>query len=50
MESIKEYIAFISYNREDSDWAEWLQNKLEYYKLPTFVKEEHPELPVPAGR
>lgn len=31
-------IAFISYKREDEKWAKWLQNKLEYYKLPTKIK------------
>ena len=28
------YYAFISYKREDEEWAKWLQNKLEYFKLP----------------
>ena len=41
----EEYIAFISYRRTDSKWAEWIQNKLEFYKLPTFVKEEVPNAP-----
>ena len=27
------YYAFISYNREDEKWAQWLQHKLEHYKL-----------------
>ena len=31
----KKYIAFISYKREDEDWAKWLQDKLEHYKFPT---------------
>ena len=30
-----QYYAFISYKREDEEWAKWLQHKLEYYKLPT---------------
>lgn len=30
----KEYYAFISYKREDEQWAKWLQHKLEHYKLP----------------
>lgn len=41
----KEYLAFISYKHEDIKWAEWLQNKLEYYRLPAYVKEEYPDLP-----
>ena len=33
--TIKQYYAFISYKRDDQKWAEWLQEKLEHYKLPT---------------
>lgn len=33
------YLAFISYKREDESWAKWLQRKLEYYKLPTSIIE-----------
>lgn len=40
-----EYYAFISYKREDEKWAEWLQEKLEYYKLPTYIKEDRPDIP-----
>lgn len=40
-----EYFAFISYKREDEHWAKWLQRKLEYYKLPSSIKQERPELP-----
>lgn len=29
------YFAFISYKREDEQWARWLQQKLEHYKLPS---------------
>lgn len=39
------YYAFISYKREDEEWAEWLQNKLEYYRLPSYIKEEYPNTP-----
>lgn len=35
MGNTKQYYAFISYKREDETWAKWLQNKLEYYKLPS---------------
>ena len=29
----KKHFAFISYKREDEEWAKWLQHKLEHYKL-----------------
>lgn len=35
MDENKEYYAFISYKREDEEWAKWLQDKLEHYKFPT---------------
>ena len=31
----QEYVAFISYKREDQKWAIWLRNQLEHYKIPT---------------
>ena len=34
MEQKHTYYAFISYKREDESWAKWLQDKLEYFKLP----------------
>jgi len=40
-----EYFAFISYKREDEKWAKWLQRKLEYYKLPSSVRKDNPDLP-----
>lgn len=30
-----DYYAFISYKREDEEWAKWLQHKLEHYRLPS---------------
>ena len=30
----KKYFAFISYKREDEEWAKWFQNELENYHLP----------------
>ena len=39
------YLAFISYKREDEEWAKWLQHKLEHYKLPTSVRKANPSLP-----
>lgn len=35
MEQMKKYFAFISYKRDDEQWAKWLQHKLEHYKLPS---------------
>ena len=35
MDKGKRYFAFISYKREDEEWAKWLQHKLEHYKLPS---------------
>lgn len=37
-------IAFISYKREDEQWAKWLQKKLEHYKLPTEIRKQNPDL------
>lgn len=37
-------IAFISYKREDEEWAKWLQKKLEHYKLPTEIRKQNPDL------
>lgn len=34
MEHNKEYLAFISYKREDEDWAKWLAHELEHYHFP----------------
>lgn len=35
MEQGREFYAFISYKREDEEWAKWLQDKLEHYHFPT---------------
>lgn len=40
-----DYIAFISYAKEDERRARWLQRKLEHYHLPTRVREKRPDLP-----
>lgn len=37
-------IAFISYKREDEEWAKWLQKKLEHYKLPIEIRKQNPDL------
>ena len=41
----KHYIAFISYSTTDEKWAKWLWQKLEYYAVPSNLRQEHPELP-----
>ena len=43
--SEKHYFAFISYKREDEEWAKWLQHKLEHYKLPSNLngKSDYPK-------
>jgi len=35
-----QYYAFISYCREDRFWAEWLQSKIENYRIPKGVRVE----------
>lgn len=39
METNKQYkyFAFISYKREDEEWAIWMQHELEYYHLPALL-------------
>lgn len=39
-----EYIAFISYNRKDIKWASKLQRKIEFYKLPSIITREIPDI------
>jgi len=41
----KKYFAFISYQRRDSKWAEWLRRKLEHYRLPSNLRKQDPSLP-----
>lgn len=33
----KEYFAFISYQRQDEEWAKWLADQLEHYHLPLIL-------------
>ena len=40
-----QYFAFISYQRKDEDWAEWLQHQLEHYHLPANVAADNPDIP-----
>ena len=41
----KEYFAFISYQRKDEEWAEWLRHRLEHYHLPLSLRKKDPSLP-----
>ena len=41
----KEYFAFISYQRRDEKWAEWLRRKLEHYRLPSRLRKQDSSLP-----
>jgi len=45
MEESRKYFAFISYQRQDEEWADWLQHQLEHYHLPANIVSDHPELP-----
>ena len=45
MNQEKEYFAFISYQRHDEKWADWLRNKLEHYRLPSNLRRENTSLP-----
>ena len=41
-----QYYAFISYSHADTQWAEWLQKKLESYRIPsTLCKESEGRIP-----
>ena len=46
------YFAFISYKREDEEWAIWLQHELEYYHLPALLngREDLPKVFRPVFR
>ena len=39
MEKQYKYYAFISYKREDEEWAKWFQNELANYHLPSKLDE-----------
>lgn len=41
----KEYFAFISYQRNDEEWADRLRKKLEHYRLPSSVRKQDASLP-----
>lgn len=42
--SKKDYLAFISYKRDDEDMAVWLQEAIESFKLPAELIIDNPEL------
>lgn len=44
MEEFKTYFAFISYQRQDEEWAKWLAHELEHYHFPTTLNG-HPNVP-----
>lgn len=39
MDDNYKYYAFISYSRQDEEWAKWLQHELEHYHLPDSLKD-----------
>ena len=45
MSQTKKYLAFISYKHDDKEWAKWLQQKIESYKLPVYITDNYPDLP-----
>lgn len=45
MEQTYRYYAFISYQRKDEKWAEWLRNILEHYRLPSSLRQKDSSLP-----
>ena len=47
-ESKYKYYAFISYKREDEEWAAWLQHEFEHYRLPSTLNGR-PDLPTEFG-
>lgn len=45
MDQVFQYYAFISYSHKDEAFAEKLQKRLTFYKLPHLLKQEKPSLP-----
>ena len=45
MEQGNNYSAFIAYSREDSKWAQWLQRKLESYRVPASIRNRFHDIP-----
>ena len=44
MEQTNKYYAFITYSRNDQEWAKWLRKKLETFHLPDNIGESIPNL------
>lgn len=44
------YVAFISYQRKDEEWAKWLQHQLEHYHLPIDLIENNDTISVNAEK
>lgn len=40
-QQLYKYVAFISYNSKDTEWGKRLQRKLEHYRLPATLCNEH---------
>ena len=41
----KKFFAFISYQRQDEEYAEWFRKKLEHYRLPSSLRKKDASLP-----
>lgn len=39
-----DWLAFISYKHDDIEMARWLQEKLERYKLPSYLADDYPDI------
>lgn len=42
-QSLESPIVFISYNQHDVKWAKWLRRRLEWYSIPTSLRNSFPE-------
>lgn len=49
MKTSYDFLAFISYKREDEKWAKWLQGKIEGYRLPANLTKKY-DLPAKLPR
>ena len=45
METNKEYFAFISYQRNDEEWADRLRSEFEHYRLSSSIRKQNASLP-----
>ena len=44
MKNSWDWLAFISYKHDDIEWARWLQERLEQYRLPSYLAEDYPDI------